>query len=170
MNAATTNATSGMQRPNGRADFERARNTVRTMLNSAASGEVLRAFDNLEAELDAGVRKLKPELLGSSLSWNPDDRGVSEWIYTQHCELAELARRAADLFERRDGFGGESTLRMMGLAFLHWGEAAKWVVGRRESFAYGWMHWLMRLAIEHAVANCIAFGSKNSALVLKRVV
>ena len=25
-----------------------------------------------------------------------------------------------------------------------------------------------RLAIEHAVANCIAFGSKNSALVLRR--
>jgi 3-oxoacyl-[acyl-carrier-protein] synthase II len=26
-----------------------------------------------------------------------------------------------------------------------------------------------QLAIEHAVANCIAFGSKNSALVLKKV-
>jgi len=26
-----------------------------------------------------------------------------------------------------------------------------------------------RLAIEHAVANCIAFGSKNSALVLRKV-
>jgi 3-oxoacyl-[acyl-carrier-protein] synthase II len=26
-----------------------------------------------------------------------------------------------------------------------------------------------RLDIEHAVANCIAFGSKNSALVLSRV-
>jgi 3-oxoacyl-[acyl-carrier-protein] synthase II len=27
-----------------------------------------------------------------------------------------------------------------------------------------------RISIENAVANCIAFGSKNSALVLKRVV
>jgi 3-oxoacyl-[acyl-carrier-protein] synthase II len=26
-----------------------------------------------------------------------------------------------------------------------------------------------RLPIEHAVANCIAFGSKNSALVLRRI-
>jgi len=26
-----------------------------------------------------------------------------------------------------------------------------------------------RLAIEHAVANCIAFGSKNSALVLLKI-
>ena len=26
-----------------------------------------------------------------------------------------------------------------------------------------------KLQIEHAVANCIAFGSKNSALVLRRV-
>jgi 3-oxoacyl-[acyl-carrier-protein] synthase II len=26
-----------------------------------------------------------------------------------------------------------------------------------------------KLAIEHAVANCIAFGSKNSAMVLRRV-
>ena len=26
-----------------------------------------------------------------------------------------------------------------------------------------------KLAIEHAVANCIAFGSKNSALVLRKV-
>jgi hypothetical protein len=141
-------ATPQFQRPNARSDFERTRNSVRTMLNTAASADVVQAFERLQGELDAGVRRVKPELLGSALSWNPDDRGLSEWIYTQHCDLAELARRAADLFERREGFGGANTLRMMGLAFQHWGEAAKWIVGRRERCAYGWMHWLMRMAIE----------------------
>jgi hypothetical protein len=134
------------QRPNARADFERMRSAVRSMLNNSPSGEIVRVFEQLAAELDAGVRKVKPELLGSPLSWNPEDRELSEWIHTQHCELADLARRAADLFERREGFDSANTLRMTALAFFHWGEAAKWIVGRRERPAYGWMHWLMSMA------------------------
>ena len=45
--------------------------------------------------------------------------------------------------------GGDDprTVRLIALAFLHWGEAAKWVVGRRERYDYSWMHWLMRMAI-----------------------
>ncbi|HEY2630685.1 MAG TPA: hypothetical protein VGI57_16260, partial [Usitatibacter sp.] len=145
-------ATFNFQRPNARADFERMRSAVRGMLNNSASGEIIRVFEQLAADLDAGVRKVKPELLGSPLSWNPEDRDLSEWIHTQHCELADLARRAADLFERREGFDSANTLRMTGLAFFHWGEAAKWIVGRRERPAYGWMHWLMSMAT-HAGCN-----------------
>jgi hypothetical protein len=136
------------QRPDGRSDFERARNAVRAMLTDGPPEEAFQAFLKLDQDFDAGVFRVKPDLLGSVLCWKPDDREVSSWIYDQHCELAELARRAADLFERRVGGDDSRTVRFVGLAFLHWGEAAKWVVGRRERYDYAWMHWLMRLTIE----------------------
>jgi hypothetical protein len=135
------------QRPEGRADFERARNAVRAMLGDGAPDDIIKTLTRLDADLDEGVFKVKAELLGSVLCWKPDDRTLSAWIYDQHCEFAELARRAADLFERRSGCDDPRTLKLIALAFLHWGEAAKWVVGRRERYDYGWMHWLMRMAL-----------------------
>ena len=135
------------QRPDGRTDFERARNAVRASLGDSNPDEILRAFLQLDNEFDAGVFKMKPDLLGSVLCWKPEDREISAWIYDQHCELAELARRAADVFERRVGCDDTRTIRLVGLAFAHWGEAAKWVVGRRDRYDYSWMHWLMRMAM-----------------------
>jgi hypothetical protein len=135
------------QRPEGRAEFERSRNAVRSMLGEATPDDVMRAIGKLDADLDEGVFKMKAELLGSVLCWKPDDRALSAWIYDQHCEFAEVARRAADLFERRVGCDDPRTVRLIALAFLHWGDAAKWVVGRRERYDYGWMHWLMRTAM-----------------------
>jgi hypothetical protein len=135
------------QRPDGRTDFERTRNAVRALLADATPDEALRAFVQMESDFDAGVFKVKPELLGSVLCWKPEDRELSAWIYDQHSEMAELARRAADVFERRVGGDDTRTVRLVGLAFLHWGEAAKWVVGRRERYDYSWMHWLMRMAM-----------------------
>ncbi|HLX25166.1 MAG TPA: hypothetical protein VKR38_17590 [Usitatibacter sp.] len=136
------------QHPNARGEFERLRGSVRESLGNTASGDVVRAVEELEEVLDAGVRRLKPGLVGSTLHWDPADRGVSEWIYLQHCALADLARRAADLLERREGACGMHALRVTALAFLHWGEAAKWIVNRRERLAFGWIHYLMRNAIE----------------------
>ncbi|HEX4331612.1 MAG TPA: hypothetical protein VH040_05720 [Usitatibacter sp.] len=136
------------QRLEGRSEFERARNAVRTMLPDASPDESFQAFLRIESDFDAGVLKVKPDLLGSVLCWKPEDRELSAWIYEQHREIAELARRAADLFERRLGADDKRTLRLVVLAFLHWGEAAKWVVDRREPYDYAWMHWLMRLAME----------------------
>ncbi len=135
------------QRPDGRTDFERTRNAVRALLADAEPDEALRAFMQMEIDFDAGVFKVKPDLLGSVLCWKPEDREISAWIYDQHIELAELARRAADLFERRVGGDDARTIRLVGLAFMHWGEAAKWVVGRRDRYDYSWMHWLMRMAM-----------------------
>ena len=135
------------QNPGGRADFERARNAVRAMLADGSPDEIMAAIAKIDADLDEGVCKVKAELLGSVLCWKPEDRALSAWIYDQHCEFAELARRAADLFERRVGCDDTRTVRLIALAFLHWGEGAKWVVGRRERYDYGWMHWLMRLAM-----------------------
>ncbi len=135
------------QRPEGRADFERARNATRAMLSDASPEEALKAIIRLEHDLDEGVLKVKAQLLGSVLCWKPDDRALSAWIYDQHCEFAELARRGADIFERRLGVEHDSTMRLIATAFLHWGEAAKWVVGRRQRYDYSWLHWLMRMAI-----------------------
>jgi hypothetical protein len=136
------------QRPEGRAEFERARNALRAMMADASPDEVMAAVTRLDADLDEGVYRMKSDLLGSVLMWKPEDRALSAWIYDQHTEFAELARRAADLFERRVGCQDARTVRLIALAFMHWGEGAKWVVGRRERYDYGWMHWLMRMAID----------------------
>ena len=135
------------QRPEGRAEFERARNGVRAMLSDASPEEALNAITRLSHELDEGVLKVKADLLGSVLCWKPDDRALSAWIYDQHCEFAELARRGADIFERRLGCEHNGTMLLIATAFLHWGEAAKWVVGRRQRYDYSWLHWLMRMAM-----------------------
>jgi len=137
------------QRPEGRADFERARNAARQLLADSSPEEALNAITRLDHELDEGVYRVKAELLGSVLCWKPDDRALSAWIYDQHCEFAELARRGADVFERRLGCDDTRTMRLIAMAFLHWGEAAKWIVGRRQRYDYGWMHWLMRMAMAH---------------------
>jgi hypothetical protein len=135
------------QRPEGRAEFERARNAAKALLSDGSPDEALAAIVRLDSELDVGVLKVKPDLLGSVLCWKPDDKTLSAWIYDQHLEFAELARRGADIFERRLGCDDIRTVRLMALAFAHWGEAAKWVVGRRQRYDYGWMHWLMRMAM-----------------------
>jgi hypothetical protein len=146
---ATRNAAK-FQRPEGRADFDRARSACKAMLAEASPEEVLKAIARLDHELDDGIYKVKGDLLGSVLCWKPDDRALSAWIYDQHCEFAELARRAADIFERRLGCDDTRTVRLIATAFVHWGEAAKWVVGRRQRYDYGWMHWLMRMAMAHS--------------------
>jgi hypothetical protein len=138
------------QRPEGRAEFERNRNAARAMLSDGSPDEALGAITRLEHDFDEGVRRVKAELLGSVLCWKPDDRALSAWIYEQHCEFAELARRGADIFERRLGCDDSRTMRLIASAFLHWGEAAKWIVGRRQRYDYGWMHWLMRMAMAHS--------------------
>jgi hypothetical protein len=135
------------QRPEGRAEFDRARNAAKQLLADASPDEALSAIARLDGELDEGVLKVKPGLLGSVLCWKPDDKTLCAWIYDQHCEFAELARRGADIFERRLGCDDIRTVRLMAMAFAHWGEAAKWVVGRRQRYDYGWMHWLMRMAM-----------------------
>ena len=138
------------QRPEGRSEFERNRNAARSMLSDSAPDEALNAIARLDHELDEGVYRLKPDLLGSVLCWKPDDRALSAWIYDQHCELAEIARRGADIFERRLGCNDSRTIKLIASAFLHWGEAAKWIVGRRQRYDYGWMHWLMRMAMANS--------------------
>lgn len=135
------------QRPEGRAELDRMRNAAKAMLSDGSPDEAMRAIARLDQELDEGVLKVKPGLLGSMLCWKPDDKSLSSWIYDQHCEFAELARRGADIFERRLGCDDLRTVRLIATAFLHWGEAAKWVVGRRQRYDYGWMHWLMRMAM-----------------------
>src|SRR4051812_20572575 len=91
------------QRPEGRAEFDRMRNAAKAMLSDGSPDEALKAIARLDQELDEGVLKVKPDLLGSVLCWKPDDKSLSAWIYDQHCEFAELARRGADIFERRLG-------------------------------------------------------------------
>ena len=135
------------QTANGRIDFEKARNALRANLAEANPDEMFESYLALAATLDAGVAKLKSHLLGSVLCWTVEDRAASAWIYDQHYEVGDIARRAADLFERKLGADDTRTIKLVAQAFHHWGEASKWVVGRRERYDYAWMHWLMRLVV-----------------------
>jgi hypothetical protein len=135
------------QTSGGRAEYERARNALRTSLADASADAVFDAYLALDAMLDSGVARVKSHLLGSVLCWTAEDRTLSAWIYDQHYEIGDIARRAADLFERRLGADDTRTIRLVAHAFHHWGEASKWVVGRRERYDYAWMHWLIRLAM-----------------------
>jgi hypothetical protein len=134
--------------PIKRTDYERQRNALRGMLAEGSPDDIFNAYLALDATLDASVARVKGDLLGSTLCWKAEDRTLSAWIYDQHYEIGDIARRAADLFERRLGADDTRTIRLVAQAFQHWGEASKWVVGRRERHDYGWMHWLMRLAID----------------------
>src|SRR5437773_12231262 len=133
------------QTTHGRSEYERARNALRAMLADGTPDEVFNHYLALDATLDAGVARVKSDLLGSVLCWTAEDRTLSAWIYDQHYEIGDIARRAADLFERRIGADDARTIKLVAHAFHHWGEASKWVVGRRERYDYGWRHWLMRL-------------------------
>src|ERR1700716_2320318 len=105
------------QRSEGRVEFERSRNALRALLADGAPDDIVKAIAKLESDLDEGVFKVKAELLGSVLCWKPDDRALSAWIYDQHCEFAEITRRAADIFERRVGSDDPRTVRLIALAF-----------------------------------------------------
>ena len=65
------------QRPDGRANFEAARNAVRAQLADASTDDAFKAFQQLAHDFDAGVFKVKPDLLGSVLCWKPEDREIS---------------------------------------------------------------------------------------------
>lgn len=157
------------QAANGRLEYERARNALRAALAEGNPEELFESYLALDATLDAGVARVKSHLLGSVLCWTVDDRALSAWIYDQHYEIGDLARRAADLFERRLGADDARTIRLVAQAFHHWGEASKWVVGRRDRYDYAWMHWLMRLVVgayrQHEACEVLLDGRKRTASV-----
>src|SRR6476661_6306156 len=116
------------QRPDGRADFKRARRALQAELAQMDAGEAGAALAELAGTLDSGVARIKRELLGSSLCWNEDNQRLAAWIQEQNRRLAELGEQLAFACARRAV--GESAARVVALTLLHRGEALKWLQGR----------------------------------------
>jgi hypothetical protein len=131
------------QRPEGRADFERARRELRAALPNLGAGEGAERLLELAATLDAGVARCKRELVGSSLCWNDDNRAVIAWVGRQHRALLEMGVRLAEALRREPGVPLD--LERVAAACLHaWGEVRKWTLAR-ERPDYRQLHDLLLL-------------------------
>ena len=154
------------QRPDGRADFERARRALQAELAQMDAGEAGAALAELAGTLDSGVARIKRELLGSSLCWNEDNQRLAAWIQEQNRRLAELGEQLAFACARRAV--GESAARVVALTLLHRGEALKWLQGRarREYAPLHGLYAMMREAGGHrADVTVVTEGRGRSATI-----
>lgn len=133
------------QRPECRGEFDKIRNALKSsLLESGVEDGAGRLLD-LGAALDAGVARMKRDLLGSSLCWNEDNQLVTAWIHQQHRRIVEMSSRVIEAMRREDG---ESPLlaRIIALTLFHWGEAVKWISGR-ERADYAPLHDMLSLSM-----------------------
>ncbi|HET7729106.1 MAG TPA: hypothetical protein VFK48_03650 [Usitatibacter sp.] len=133
------------QRPEGRAEFDKARNALKsTLLDGDFDAGATRLLD-LGAALDVGVARLKRDLLGSALCWNEDNQRVTAWIHQQHRKVTEMGMRLVEAM-RRERPAPVLLPNVIALTLHHWGEGLKWVAGR-ERQDYEPLHMLLELAI-----------------------
>jgi hypothetical protein len=114
-----------LQRPDIRAEFERSRRALRAALGEWTADAATVRLVELGAGLDAGVARVKRELLATSLCMNDEHHALGEWICGENEKLAEIA------FKLLDGSCGTVTepalvLNASAAALFHWGEAMKW--------------------------------------------
>lgn len=123
-----------LHRADIRAEFERSRRALRTALGELASDAATARLIELGAALDAGVARIKRELLASSLCMNDEHQALGEWVCGEHQRLAEIA------FKLLDGSLDKVSdpalaLNLCATALFHWGEAVKWSTRRtRQSY------------------------------------
>ena len=118
-----------LQRADIRSEFERTRRALRTALGEIPPDVATVRLGELGATLDAGVARIKRELLASSLCMNDEHQALGEWVCGEHEKLAEIA------FKLLDGSGGKVcdptlSLNLSAAALFHWGEAVKWSTRR----------------------------------------
>ena len=136
------------QRPDGRADFERARRELKaTLLDHGSDAGASRLLD-LAAALDTGVARCKRELVGSSLCWNDENRAMIAWIGRQHRSLLEMGVRLVEAMRRESG-DAPLLERVAACALFAWGELSKWALAR-ERPDYRQLHDLLLLAVPAA--------------------
>jgi hypothetical protein len=130
-----------LQRPDVRAEFERARRELRAALGEWPADFAVVRLGELGAALDAGVARVKRELLATSLQMNDSHQALGDWICGEHEKLAETG------FRLLDGSAGTVNepalaLNLAASALFHWGEAVKWS-SRRERHNYRPLHALL---------------------------
>jgi hypothetical protein len=118
-----------LQRADIRAEFERKCRALKTAFGEISADAATVQLVELGATLDAGVARIKRELLASSLCMNDDNHALGEWICGEHDKLAEIA------FKLLDGSVGRVSdpalaLDLAAAALFHWGEGVKWSMRR----------------------------------------
>ena len=118
-----------LQRPDVRAEFERARRELRAALGEWPADFAVVRLGELGAALDAGVARVKRDLLATSLQMNDSHHALGEWICGEHEKLAEIGFK---LLEGSCGAVNEPALalNLSASALFHWGEAVKWSTRR----------------------------------------
>ncbi len=133
------------QRPEGRADFDRARRELKgALLDEGVEAGAQRLLEH-GAALDTGAARCKAELIGSSLCWNDDNVALTAWIVRQHRALVEMGARMVEAM-RRDPCEPSRVERVAALTLFHWGEAAKGSMWR-ERPDYRLLHDLLLLGV-----------------------
>jgi hypothetical protein len=143
--AARSSLNLQFHRPECRLEFDKARSALRVSLREGGLEDAASRLLELGAALDIGVARLKPDLLGSALSWNEDNRLVIAWIYQQHRKIIEMGAGVIEAM-RRDRPGAALLARIVALSLFHWGEAIKWVAGR-ERRDYTPLHDMLKLSM-----------------------
>jgi len=131
------------QRPDARAEFERARRETKAALTERVDEEAANALLEIASLLDVGVARAKRELLASTLAWNEDNRALAAWIHQQHRAIFEMGLQAIEPL--RGDPANASLPRLVLLCLHHWTEALKWNACR-EREEYGAVHGLYMLA------------------------
>jgi hypothetical protein len=132
------------QRPECRAEYERARQQVRgRLLDDGIEEGALRVLE-LGAALDVGVARLKRDLLASALCWNEENQQITAWIHQQHRKVSEMGHKLVEAMEGERQSRAMMT-RVIALTLHHWGEALKWIAGR-ERHDYQPLHAMLRMA------------------------
>ena len=135
-----TNLLQQFHRPDGRAEFERVRRDLRNGTLDESSGERILELGSL---LDAGVARIKKDLLCSALCWNDESQQQSHWIYQQHRGVVELAMRVVEPMRRH---GHPLLQRLTALTLHHGAESLKWSMSR-ERHEYSQLHDLLLLGM-----------------------
>src|SRR5512132_3061580 len=114
-------------RPDIRADFERTRRELRANLLESGAEAALDELVDLGNLLDAGVARIKRDLLGSALCWNEENKQLIAWVQQQHAGVAEMGLKLHEALAR--GKPAVATVqRVSALALFHWGESVKWLM------------------------------------------
>lgn len=155
------------QRPEGRADFERARRALQSALPQMDAAQAQGALAELAGALDSGVARIKRDLLGSSLCWNEDNQRLAAWIQEQNRRLADMGAELALAPARRPG--GEPALRLAALALLQRGEALKWLQGRtrRDHAPLHALYTMMREAGGHRTPVTVVTEGRGRAATIE---
>ena len=103
-------------RADAREEFERSRRALRHSLLDRGPEDGAARLIELATSLDAGVARVKRDLLGTSLSTTEDNDRLLAWIHEQHVKILEMGLHLA-----KPG----APHRLAALVLFEWGETLK---------------------------------------------